>query len=530
MKLSRSMIVSLALLFASATYGQRLIVEQGGVAIPVQGADPNLLSSGDMRGAIGTPLCKSVSTGATTNCGAIEATTLPGLDIGVKINAAYAALPSTGGVITVAPSVRCYDFSTPIHLNLLGKYVVLRGLAPSNQSGSGACLNYKPTTATTAITIDWTPSFGGGWVPGAGLRDISLLNNGCVRAGGCGSAATGIAIGPVNGGAEFGYFENVSVSGFGVGVANLIPSGLGSVSFGMTWINSTFRFNTTGWSIPVNAFVENLHFIGGTISQNETGFREAAGSEIDFVGTSFDSNTVVGFSCSGGGDFSFLSPHFENNGGTTTHYITCLNGVGNISVSGGLAMDDVSSGNTDFWFATQSISVDGLTVFSAGRRVTSLFTIGQQSNIKLRDNSPTILPIDSLGVLQSKNGSYEITSANSAVLKPVLGTQVYDFNETTAPLGLSGRDRCYGDPVVHAIKCSYDAANFQQIPLTSQGTCTLGTNCLIVFATPFSTAPICIATDQTAPNPVKATPSKTGVRFTGTGADVLAWVCVGNPN
>jgi hypothetical protein len=530
MKRFRVFNISLALLFASAMYAQAQPVEAGDVAMPDQGTELTVLSPGDLAGPMGTTSCKSGNAGAIGNCETIEATTLPGVDIGAKINAAYMALPSTGGVITIAPVVGCYDFSTPINLNTSGKYVVLRGLAPSNQNGSGACLNYQPTTATRALTIDWTPSSGGGWIPGAGLRDITLVNNDCVTAGGCKSAATGIAIGPLNGGAEFGYFENVSISGFGVAVANLIPSGLGSVSFGMTWINSSVRFNTVGWSIVVDAFVENLHFVGGTISQNGIGFQDAAGSEIDFGGTSFDSNTIAGFSCSGGGDFTFISPHFENYGGTTTHYVSCSKDAGNITLHGGLALDDVSSGNADYWFAAPSISVDGLTVFSAGRRVSKLFTVKQQSNIKVRVNSPAILPISSIGILQSKNGIYEITSVNSTLLKPTIGSQIYDMDETTTPSVLTGKDRCYGDLLTHSMKCSYNGTNFQQVPLSSQGTCSVGTNCVIKFATPFSLIPVCVATDQTAPNPVKAAPSKSGVTFKGTNADVLAWVCIGDPD
>src|SRR5689334_2683813 len=127
MKEFRITVVTLTFLFASVTFGQRQLAGSGDVAIPIQGAEPNVLSSGDMSGPVGTPLCKSVKGGGSTNCATIEATTLPGVDVGAKINAAYAALPSSGGVITVAPSARCYDFATPINLNIVGKYVELRG-------------------------------------------------------------------------------------------------------------------------------------------------------------------------------------------------------------------------------------------------------------------------------------------------------------------------------------------------------------------------------------------------------------------
>jgi hypothetical protein len=65
---------------------------------------------------------------------------------------------------------------------------------------------------------------------------------------------------------------------------------------------------------------------------------------------------------------------------------------------------------------------------------------------------------------------------------------------------------------------------------TWSGTCTLGTNCTITFSSAYASAPACIGTDQTAANPVKSSPATTGVTFTGTGTDVIAWACFGNPN
>lgn len=60
-----------------------------------------------------------------------------------------------------------------------------------------------------------------------------------------------------------------------------------------------------------------------------------------------------------------------------------------------------------------------------------------------------------------------------------------------------------------------------------KGTCTLGTNCAITFATAYGTAPVCVGTDQTAAAAVKSAPLTTGVTFTGTGTDVIAYVCLG---
>jgi hypothetical protein len=72
----------------------------------------------------------------------------------------------------------------------------------------------------------------------------------------------------------------------------------------------------------------------------------------------------------------------------------------------------------------------------------------------------------------------------------------------------------------------------QGVANTFAGTCTLGTNCNVSFSSSYSPnhPPVCVGTDQTGANPVKSVPTTSGVSFAGTGTDVIAWVCVGNPN
>lgn len=66
------------------------------------------------------------------------------------------------------------------------------------------------------------------------------------------------------------------------------------------------------------------------------------------------------------------------------------------------------------------------------------------------------------------------------------------------------------------------------------GTCTLGTNCAITFTNTWVSAPACVATDTTGANAVKAVtsggPPVTTLTITGTGTDVIAYACFGNPN
>lgn len=356
-------------------------------------------------------------------------------DMGAQINAAYALLPATGGTINVIAqaSGACYNYSTPIVLATSGKYVLLEGIQPTTGINSGgACLNYTPTTATTALAIDWTPSIGGNFAPAGGLKNIEIINNGCATLGGCASSATGISFGATNGGAEFGNFTNVSVSGFGTGVKCAGTNA--SVGYGMVWINHTSKFNTTGWAPGAGCGQEEIHFIGGMFAENGTGFADTSASQVSFIGTAFDTNSTAGLTCSAGGMFSFTNPHFENNGGTTTHYINCSNG--NVTISGGTASDDVAVGNIDYWFTVSSIDVKGLNLFSAGRTVTGLFVIGTQSNISVTIGSPATLTLATLGAAVTGNGIWQVTTANSVTQPATMGiTGIFRSTQTISDRG-----------------------------------------------------------------------------------------------
>ena len=60
------------------------------------------------------------------------------------------------------------------------------------------------------------------------------------------------------------------------------------------------------------------------------------------------------------------------------------------------------------------------------------------------------------------------------------------------------------------------------------GTCVLGTSCgpAVTFANTYAVAPICVATDQTGANAVKAVVTTSTLTLTGTGTDTLDYVCV----
>jgi hypothetical protein len=50
------------------------------------------------------------------------------------------------------------------------------------------------------------------------------------------------------------------------------------------------------------------------------------------------------------------------------------------------------------------------------------------------------------------------------------------------------------------------------------------------FSNAFASAPVCVAADTTAANPVKVSTTNTALTVTGTGSDIINYVCFGNPN
>jgi hypothetical protein len=84
------------------------------------------------------------------------------------------------------------------------------------------------------------------------------------------------------------------------------------------------------------------------------------------------------------------------------------------------------------------------------------------------------------------------------------------------------------------IAATYNAAGTLQTTVhLIEDTCTLGTSCAVTLtgSAAFTTASSyrCTATDATAANAVRVNQaSGTSVTFTGTGTDVINFVCIGN--
>ena len=148
----------------------------GNIAGTYTGA-PTLSGAWTFTG-LDTAVCFS-SLNSTAYVGGPCAGAWGGGDIGAQINAAYLALPVTGGGISIIPAIvtvllqgsQPYTWITQVLFNVVGKYVVLKGLAPASQSTSagvnlsqgGVTLNWSGTTGVqsytvTGVTAPGTPS------------------------------------------------------------------------------------------------------------------------------------------------------------------------------------------------------------------------------------------------------------------------------------------------------------------------------------------------------------------------------------
>jgi len=354
-------------------------------------------------------------------------------DIGAQINSAYASLPNGGGTIVINPPTNggCYSFSTPINLSTLGKYPVLVGNAPGGASASeGTCLNYTPTTATAAITLDYATTTVGITAVNSGLRDITLFNNNCVTSGGCSSLATGINIGTTNGGDANSTYTRVTVEGFNVGYKELNTN---VAVAGEQWIVPNFIANST--ALTVLGATEKM--IAGQFSGNGKVFLAPSGSrqsEIYFSGTTFVSNNadpVFDYSAATAPAFIDVSQvHLENSPSLTGHYFS---GCFNLTSTAGEMEDDNATGTGDWMVkptCTQGfVMIQGTTLVSA-RTYTSIVNVPSLTRVTV---APVVASPSTITTLV--NGAF----ASSANIMPLTNSAAGAIHWAILPETTFGR-------------------------------------------------------------------------------------------
>lgn len=209
-----------------------------------------------------------------------------GADIGAKINAAYAALPSTGGRIMVVEDA---SFSTAINFGTDDKFVMLECLP-------GVTLSYTGSATSTVFNNTSYPNY-----PSAnGMENCILYGN---------NSGTGIEVGGSNGAAG-ADFHNIKVYNFSTGMY------FGSNTYVTNVDNSTIFNNTRNVFIAsANNSGENLRFTNNLFADPDTVtscfYVDTYGSaSLELVNNSFDNCQL--YIDAGVFQTNIVGGHFEN--------------------------------------------------------------------------------------------------------------------------------------------------------------------------------------------------------------------------
>jgi hypothetical protein len=434
-----------------------------------------------------------------------------GGDIGAQINTAYAALPATGGSITVIPQAAgaCYNYSTPIIFGTLGKLATLRGLTASNSAptATGSCINYTPTSGT-AITLDWSAVAPLAWQSNVAIADLTITNNPigtpCGTAGGCGSGAIAIQTGPTNGGAAYARFSNVNVMGFGNGWRNSAGNGWGRI-----WDGGSFGFNTVG--VQLNVGNENDTFIGTKFVDNGINIALAlVPAEVSLISTSMDAATSCGVTMT---NLTFLyasNVHWENNGIANTQFV-CGPSGSTMTLTGGVISDDHNAGgpspNASTWFQFGHGTVSNVDI----RGFNSDYTGGKVFN-----------PLEYASV--SGIAVENPTTLTDGILCPVPVRCSLSYTSSSQPAGISWNNNT--------------TTNILNQGCNPSGGCFAGVSACVSSAKTitlphtYNSNPAVILSDETTAGGVRITGKNTS-QFTvacSGATDAFDWIAIGNPN
>jgi hypothetical protein len=456
-----------------------------------------------------------------------------GADIGAWINAAYAALPSTGGEINIYNlGMACMNFTTPIVLSTSGKYPLLIGHGTTTGAASplgGACLNFTPTTGI-AITGDYVPTTTNSYASQHGLRNIALVNNNCSTIGSCGGTAFGISWGTTNWGMSNATFDQVAIIGFQFAYNNANVNDIP----GVTWVNPLLQYNGIAFT---NATNTNNDFIGGFITANGTGFKNTAviGSEYTFDQTVFSTN---------------IGPLFDFTSNTTKAYVTCTAchfedfptasansphyfiGLADIRLYGGVMLTDQTVGIQDDFIALTGnsfLEIHGLSLTSGGKTFTQAFslTTPTRGNVQVSNVSPTQIPT----ILGGTGAAFSSLTVISLSNPSAYQTNILTVPAIAAPSGVAaaGVAGCYADSTANVMKCSYNNGSFFPIPQTiASGTAAMTTAGILTGAC--GTTVTVAATGVLTTDVIDVTRNAAATIGNGGGLTLNAWPTAGNVN
>lgn len=310
--------------------------------------------------------------------------------------------------------------------------------SPCQIIGQGAgmtTLTYAPTSGSAIIENAGSSGF-------AAFRGLARLT---LSGPGSGTSTVGIQLGATsNPELDEMSIRDVKITGFGKAVA--VSAGTGNV-LNITCDNCSLVGNGTGWDQGQG---ELMRIQNSLIAQNATGVSVYGSglSQLSFNSNSCDDNTTICFSISGNGQIEGKNNHLENAGlGTATYF--SLAGTGVLKLSGGDLDDDVTTG-TLATFGTASggnyLSLDGVTVFSAGRSISEAVNLtGVLNNgayLNIANASPTHVSLDYADNSQNRvvdfsfNGTTHTSTAIFQYLNLSLGNN--GFFDTFVPAIFSG--------------------------------------------------------------------------------------------
>lgn len=273
----------------------------------------------------------------------LDVSQFSGSDIGAKINAAYAALPSGGGSLSIP--FGSYSFSTPIVLSTSGKFVVIYG--------NGATLAYTGTTGS-AITSDISAGYGDAFI----LHDLTISTS--VSA----ATTTGFTAGDSSAQNSFyGKLDNVSITGFKVLVMDY-AYGLEAKNLHLQ--NCSSASGSVGFETADDA--DDTHITGGWILACGTNLEITNYNPVFVTNMLMGTATTVDISLTDYGELHCTNCHLLNSSGTASF----LSSEGYVFFDNSDFEDDASTGSTTAPLTSSygTVSISNSQIYSAGETYT----------------------------------------------------------------------------------------------------------------------------------------------------------------
>jgi hypothetical protein len=330
-------------------------------------------------------------------------------DIGAAINAAYAALPSTGGRIKVSARAAPWTLSTEVDCNVPNKPCLIEG-----DPAGATTINYKGTGI--AILLDW----GAGHLGSAGVRNITLSQTMTPQTG------TGIALG-TSYSLDTAVISDVHLLGFNNCIDFL------NSSFTITIESSVFESCEN--AVNFSSGSENDRIAYNTFSGNGVALNIASGTvTVRSFANSYDANSTTAISFTGSNitsSFYSYSDHYENPNSSTAQYITAnvTSNAPRIFLYGGIMLDDVASGTQGQFIdcvgtsqqSCDTVYISGTEFYTTGRYTSQILAISGSPNVYI---SPANYSANILADCSGCSGgrSYDFPFHTNGVLPRVTAT------------------------------------------------------------------------------------------------------------